>query len=277
MTDRTLWDALRHVFRLMDEKNLGLIAAGVAFYGILAVFPGLATVIAIWGVVGDPAAVAVEMAEFKAVLPVDVYALIDGQLRALARADGLTLGWASVVSFVLAVWSARAGVAALIRGLNAIYDVPNRRGLSHYIRALCLTISLVGVALVAIACVVLAPIVAAFVPLGIWYGTVLDVVRWVIALMVLMAGFSVIYRLGPNRTGLKSRWVTPGAIFATICWAGASAGFSIYLTNFGAYNEVYGSIGAVIAMLMWLFISAWLVLLGGALNAEFEARTIQAP
>jgi membrane protein len=277
MTGRTLWDALRHVLRLMDEKNLGLIAAGVAFYGILAVFPGLATVIAIWGVVGDPAAVAVEMAEFKAVLPVDVYTLFDGQLQALAQADGLTLGWASVVSFVLAVWSARAGVAALIRGLNAIYDVPNRRGLSHYIRALFLTFSLVGVSLVAIACVVLVPIVAAFVPLGVWYGTVLDLVRWVIALLVLMAGFSVIYRLGPNRTGVASRWVTPGAIFATLCWAAASAGFSIYLTNFGAYNEVYGSIGAVIAMLMWLFISAWLVLLGGALNAEFEARLTQAP
>ena len=94
MANRTLWSALHHVFRFMEEKNLSLIAAGVAFYGILAVFPGLATVIALWGVVGDPAAVAVEMAEFKAVLPVDVYTLIDGQLRALAQADGLTLGWA---------------------------------------------------------------------------------------------------------------------------------------------------------------------------------------
>lgn len=277
MSNRTLWGALRHVFRLMDEKNLSLIAAGVAFYGILAVFPGLATVIALWGVVGDPAAVAVEMAEFKAVLPVDVYTLIDGQLRALAQADGLTLGWASALSFALAVWSARAGVAALMRGLNAIYDVPNRQGLSHYTRALFLTFSLVGVAVVAIACIVLIPIVVAFVPLGAWYGTVLDGARWAIAIAVLMAGFSVIYRLGPNRASRPSRWVTPGAIFATICWARASAGFSIYLTNFGAYNEVYGSIGAVIAMLMWLFISAWLVLLGGALNAEIEARSNTTP
>jgi membrane protein len=277
MAFRTLWHALRHVLRLMDEKNLSLIAAGVAFYGILAVFPGLATVIAIWGVVGDPTAVAIEMAEFKAVIPVDVYTLIDSQLRTLAQTDGLTLGWASVLSFSVAVWSARAGVAALIRGLNAIYDVPNRQGLSHYTRALFLTFSLVGVAVVAIACVVLIPIIMAFVPLGAWYGTVLEVARWAIALVVLMVGFSVIYRLGPNRGKRPSRWVTPGAVFATICWAAASAGFSIYLTNFGAYNEVYGSIGAVIAMLMWLFISAWLVLLGGALNAEIEARLNPTP
>lgn len=272
-----MWHALRHVLRLMDEKNLSLIAAGVAFYGILAVFPGLASVIAIWGVVGDPAAVATEMAEFRAVVPRDVYTLIDSQLRALAQADGLTLGWASILSFGLAIWSARAGVAALMRGLNAIYNVPNRQGVSHYLHALLLTVSLIGVAVVAIGCVVLVPIVVAFVPLGSSAGTVLEVMRWGIALTVLLAGFSVIYRLGPNRGDAPSRWVTPGAVFSTLCWAAASAGFSIYLSNFGAYNEVYGSIGAVIAMLMWLFISAWLVLLGGALNAEIEARATPAP
>lgn len=273
----TLWRALRHVLRLMDEKNLSLIAAGVAFYGILAVFPALASIIAIWGVVGDPGAVATELAEFRAVLPRDVYMLIDSQLKALAQADGLTLGWASIVSLGLAIWSVRAGVAALMRGLNAIYDVPNRQGLSHYLHALLLTVSLIGVAIVAIGSVVLVPIVLAFVPLGAAAGTVLELTRWGVALSVLMAGFSVIYRLGPNRDDHPLRWVTPGAVFATLCWAAASAGFSLYLSNFGAYNEVYGSIGAVIAMLMWLFISAWLVLLGGALNAEIEARANPVP
>ncbi len=269
---RTLWGALMRVFRIMDERNLSLIAAGVAFYGILAVFPGLATIIALWGVIGDPAAVAVEMAEFRAVLPADVYALLDQQLSALAQADGLTLGWASVLSLGLALWSARAGVAALIRGLNAIYNVPNRDGIGHYTRALSLTIALVCVALIAIACVVFAPIVLAFFPLGPWTGWGLEMARWLIAIGVLLGGFSMIYRFGPNRVHVPTRWATPGAVFSTVCWAAASVGFSYYLTNFGAYNEIYGSIGAVIAMLMWLFISAWLVLLGGALNAELEYR-----
>lgn len=277
MSILTVWRALKHVLRLMDERNLSLIAAGVAFYGILAIFPGLATVIALWGVIGDPSAVADQMQEFRAVLPQDVFTLIDVQLRALAQADGLTLGWASILSLSLALWSARAGVAALIRGLNAIYNTPNRSGVAHYARALVLTLALIGVAITAIGCVVLAPVALAFIPQGAWSSSGLDAARWAIALTVLMAGFSIIYRFGPNRGNHPSRWVTPGAVFATLCWAGASSGFSLYLTNFGAYNEVYGSIGAVIAMLMWLFISAWLVLLGGALNAELEARATQGP
>ncbi|MEP4978558.1 YihY/virulence factor BrkB family protein [Ascidiaceihabitans sp.] len=267
------WTALNRVFRIMDERNLGLIAAGVAFYGILAVFPGLATVIALWGVIGDPGAVALEMAEFQAMLPADVYALLDQQLNALAQADGLTLGWASGVSLALAIWSARAGVAALMRGLNAIYNVPNRDGLAHYTRALTLTVALVVVAVIAIACVVFAPIALQFVPLGPLTAWGIEAARWIIALGVLLAGFSLIYRFGPNRLHKINRWVTPGAVVSTFCWAAASAGFSYYLSNFGAYNEVYGSIGAVIAMLMWLYISAWLVLLGGGLNAELEYRS----
>lgn len=277
MSISKLWRTLKHVLRLMDERNLSLIAAGVAFYGILAVFPGLAMVIALWGVIGDPAAVAEQMSQFRAVLPNDVFTLIDTQLRALSQADGLTLGWASFVSLALALWSSRAGVAALMRGLNTIYRLPNRQGIAHYLRALALTVALIFVALIAIACVVLIPLILTFVPLGPLAGAGLVALRWSIALLVLMSGFSLIYRLGPNRAQRSVGRVAPGALFATFCWAVASAGFSIYLTNFGAYNEVYGSIGAVIAMLMWLFISAWLVLLGGALNAELDARANQGP
>ena len=262
------WRAGRHVFRLMDEKNLGLIAAGVAFYAILAIFPGLAATIALWGIVGDPALALTQLEEFRAVIPGDVYRLLSGQLIKLATTDGLTLGWASVLSFAFAFWSSRAGVAALMRGLNAIYDAPNRSGLSQYIRALLLTASLIGVLLVAMACIVVLPVVLRFIPLGPWTGFGIDVLRWVVGVGVLLVGFALIYRLGPNLTGQRPRLISPGAIFATVGWVAASVGFSIYLRNFGTYNEVYGSIGAVIVMLMWLFISAYLLLLGGALNAE---------
>ena len=262
------WRAVQHVLHLMDEKNLGLIAAGVAFYAILAVFPGLAATIALWGIIGDPALALEQLEEFRAVIPADVYRLLAGQLVKLATTDGLTLGWASVLSFGFALWSARAGVAALMRGLNAIYDAPNRTGLSQYVRALMLTGSLIGVLLVAMACIVVLPVVLAFVPLGPWAGFGIEVLRWVVGISVLLIGFAVIYRLGPNLTGKRPKLISPGAVFAAIGWIAASVGFSIYLRNFGTYNEVYGSIGAVIVMLMWLFISAYLVLLGGALNAE---------
>ncbi|MEM6374151.1 MAG: YihY/virulence factor BrkB family protein [Pseudomonadota bacterium] len=262
------WRAVSHVLRLMDEKNLGLIAAGVAFYAILAVFPGLAATIALWGIVGDPALALEQLKEFQAVIPVDVYRLLAAQLTKLAATDGLTLGWASLLSFVFALWSARAGVAALMRGLNAIYDAPNRTGLAHYVRALMLTGGLIGVLLVAMACIVILPVILAFIPLGPWTGLGIEVLRWVVGVGVLLVGFALIYKFGPNLLGQRPRLISPGAVFASGGWITASVGFSIYLRNFGVYNEVYGSIGAVIAMLMWLFISAYLVLLGGALNAE---------
>ncbi len=262
------WRAGKHMVRLIDEKNLGLIAAGVAFYAILAIFPGLAATIALWGIVGDPSFALTQLEEFRAVMPNDVYRLLAGQLVKLATTDGLTLGWASLLSFGFALWSSRAGVAALMRGLNAIYDAPNRSGASHYLRAFILTGSLISVVLVAMACIVILPVVLAFVPLGPWAGFGVELARWVVGIGVLLVGFALIYRLGPNLEGQRARLITPGALFAAMGWVGASVGFSIYLRNFGTYNEVYGSIGAVIVMLIWLFISAYLVLLGGALNAE---------
>lgn len=262
------WRAARHVARLNDEKHLGLIAAGVAFYAILAVFPGIAATIALWGIVGDPALALEQMQEFQALIPADVYRLLAAQLVKLATTDGLTLGWASLLSFGFALWSARAGVAALIQGLNAIYDAPNRGGIAHYIRAFLLTFSLIGVVLVAMACIVVVPVIMAFLPLGPWANFGVEVIRWIVGIGVLLVGFAVIYRLGPNLAGQRPRLISPGAVFGAGGWVAASVGFSIYLQNFGTYNEVYGSLGAVIVMLMWLFISAYLVLLGGALNAE---------
>ncbi|MEM7631770.1 MAG: YihY/virulence factor BrkB family protein [Pseudomonadota bacterium] len=262
------WRAARHVLHLNEEKRLGLIAAGVAFYAILAVFPGIAATIALWGIIGDPALALAQMEEFQALIPADVYRLLAGQLVKLSTTDGLTLGWASLLSFGFALWSARAGVAALMQGLNAIYDAPNRSGLSHYIRALLLTLSLIGVLLVAMGCIVVLPVVLAYLPLGPWANLGVELVRWFVGIAVLVAGFAIIYRLGPNLQGARPRLISPGALFAVVGWLAASTGFSVYLQNFGNYNEVYGSLGAVIVMLMWLFISAYLVLLGGALNAE---------
>ncbi len=259
--------AFGQLSQMMDEKNIGLIAAGIAFYAILALFPSMAALIALWGVVGDPGIAIAELEEVKALFPAEVFRLMNAQLSKLAQADGLTLGWASVVSVSLAIWSSRSGVAAMMRGLNAIYGAPNRKGVAHYVRALALTLSLIGVGLVALSCVVIAPVILNIFPLGGWTGIGLEVARWVIVMIVLLSAFSLIYRLAPNIDTNDVRFFSPGAVFAALCWAAASAGFSIYLANFGNYNEVYGSIGAVIAMLMWLYISAYLVLLGGALNA----------
>lgn len=258
--------ALLRVYDLISQKQLGLIAAGVAFWAVLSVFPGLAALIALWGVVGDPVLALTQLESFRAVLPGDVYTLMAGQLQALAATDGLTLGWASGLSFGFALWSARAGVSALIQGLNALHGVPNRTGPLHALWALLLTLCLIGVVLVAMGCIVVLPVVLAFVPLGPAAGLGIGLARWGVGLAVLLVGFSLIYRLGPTAGAQVPGIFSRGTLFAVGAWVAASAGFSAYLQNFGTYNEVYGSIGAVMAMLMWLFFSAFVVLLGAAVD-----------
>ncbi|GIT91695.1 hypothetical protein JANAI62_21520 [Jannaschia pagri] len=261
--------ALR-IWAAIDEKRLPLVAAGIAFYGILALFPAIAAVIALWGLIGDPGAVLPQIEPFRGILPDDVFAIIAGQVSTLAVTDSGTLGWATGVSLALALWSTRAGVYALIQGINAVYGERNRRGLMLYVHGLVLTLALVVVALVAIAAILVTPVVLAFVPLGPLAEFGLQAARWGLAIAVLLAGTGIVYRFGPNRRMVQLGWVSPGAVLAVMLWGAASYGFSAYLSAFGTYNEVYGSIGAVIALLMWLFISGFLLLLGAAVNAELE-------
>ncbi|MDP5360322.1 MAG: YihY/virulence factor BrkB family protein, partial [Paracoccaceae bacterium] len=184
----------------------------------------------------------------------------------LVLADSGTLGWATFVSIVLALWSCRAGVGALIGGLNAIAGQRVRNTIWQMVVAFLLTIALVTLAIVALTVVVLVPIGLAFIPVATSTAWLLEALRWLIALGVLMIGLSLLYRFGPARIGSRGRWITVGAVTVVILWVAASAGLSYYLTNFASYNEVYGSIGAVIGLLLWLYVSAYLILLGAALN-----------
>ena len=159
-------------------------------------------------------------------------------------------------------------------GINvrAIHGRDNRSSLRHYLTALALTMALLGVSVVTLSAVVIVPIVLAIVPLGPMTSLLIEGFRWAAAIFVLLAGLAVVYRFGPNNRGERMKWVTPGAGMAVILWAVASYGFSFYLSNFANYNEVYGSIGAAIAMLMWLFISAFLILLGAVVNLQLSSR-----
>jgi membrane protein len=267
------WSVFKRVFEMVDEKRLVLIAAGIAFFGMLALFPAIGAIIALWGIVGDPQSILPLVARYDFLFPPDVFSLISAQITALASADEGQLGWASILSIFLALWSARAGVAALIQGMNAVYDERNRRGVMQFLTAIALTIALVFVALTAIAAIIVTPVVMAFVPLGGFAQLLIEAIRWLVAVGILLAGAGLVYRYGPNRRAARLAWITPGALLAVGLWTIASIGFSIYLANFGTYNEVYGSLGAVIALLMWLFISGFLLLIGGAVNAELERHT----
>lgn len=267
------WAALKASVNHISENNISLISAGVAFFAMLSLFPALAALIAVLGLISDPVVVVAQLEEIRGFLPDDVYRIVNDQVVSLVSTRADKLGWAGLLSVLAALWSARAGVGAMMIGLNSVYNERNRGAARHYFRALLLTIGLVAVGIVALLTVVVAPVVLAFIPLGPFGNFIADIVRWSIAITVLLAGVGVLYRYGPNRRPARIQWLSFGAILAVVSWALVSVGFSYYVANFGNYNQVYGSIGAVIAMLVWLWISSFLVLLGASLNAQIELRT----
>ena len=261
------------IWDVMDRLNLSLIAAGVGFFAMLALFPTIAAIVLLWSLVADPSQIGALMDVAKAVVPPQVYEVVSNQVAGVINAgSGGGLGWATVISLMLALWSARAGVSALIRGLNAAYDIGHRQSLlRRYLADIGVTLTICALTVVAIAAVVVAPVVIRVLPMGTVATVAAELARWVVAIGVIMVTLGIIYRFGPNRRGDRPKWITPGAIVATALWLGVSIAFSIYLANFAHYNEVYGSLGAAVALLMWFYLSAFVVLMGGALNAAIEA------
>lgn len=260
-----IWGALGQVMAMADRTHMGLMAAGIAFFGMFSIFPALGALIAIFGLVADPVVVEQQMSLLDDIMPPGADALITDQVHRLVTAQTGTLGWTTGISLLLALWSARAGTASLVQGLNAIHEIPNRGGLLHALVSVTLTLSLIAVGLMALFAVIVLPIVIAFAPVAYSTAWLLEGVRWIVALTALLMALGLLYRFGPNgRT--RMAWVTPGAVLVIILWVATSALFSAYLARFDSYNQIYGSIGAVIALMMWLYISAFLVLLGAAFN-----------
>ena len=271
---RRAWRIFLEVWEIAGEKHLGLVAAGVAFFGIFGIFPGIAAIIAIFGLLADPVVISEQLVLLDEIIPPDAYRLLSTQINRLVLAPPDTLGWATVVSITIALWSCRAGVGGLIGGLNAIAGQRQRHGVMQVLIAFALTIALVALAIVALFLVVILPIVLAFFPVAASTAWLVEGARWLIALGVLLVGLSLLYRFGPARIGGRGRWLTVGAFAAVVVWVIASAALSYYLTNFGSYNEVYGSIGAVIGLLLWLYVSAYLILLGAALNVAVHGYDV---
>lgn len=271
LSPRFYFRAAVGTFTKIGTANLSLTAAGVAFFGMLSLFPALAALIALLSLVAEPEVVVVQLDELRELMPDDVYDILNTQIQQLVTASSNSLGWAGIVSILLAWWSARAGVGAMMHGLNVVYGCASRGNFGHYLRALLLTAALVGVGIVALLTVVIAPVILSLLPLGGIVSFMVELLRWLIAFVVIFGGIGLLYRYGPNRKGIQIGWLTPGAIFAGLVWVMVSLAFSQYVAHFGNYNEVYGSIGAVMAMLVWLWISSFVVLIGATLNAEIEA------
>ncbi len=214
---------LLKLYRRTEQAELDLIAAGVAFFVFLAIFPAVAAIIAIWGTVYDPSVISTQIELLQGFLPPEAFALVVSQVDSLLAVRGPQLGWTTLFSTLLALWSARAGVAALIRGLNAIYHLPNRPGGRHQLRAIFLTLVLIGLALAAMIATVVAPIIIGFLPVTVDTASWLHYGNLALGLVLLVLAISIAYRAGPNHMGVRPPLFSLGLLVAGCRRAGVHA------------------------------------------------------
>ncbi|MCC6435417.1 MAG: YihY/virulence factor BrkB family protein [Acidimicrobiales bacterium] len=271
---RGLLDVLRRVKAELADDHTSLSAAGVAYYGSLAAIPALAAVVSVYGMFTDPAEVQRRVESLFGALPGEARALLSEQLSAIVGQRQSALGLSVLVSVALSLWSASSGMGHLIEAVNVAYDEHDRR--SWPARKAWALLFTVGAVLFLITSV------AAVAGLGAIVGRagVEGPLGWLLRLLwvpVVMAGFAVglavLYRYGPDRAEPRWRWVSWGSALAVVIWIVASAAFQVYVANFGSYNETYGSLAAVVILLFWLYLTAFVVLLGAELNAELEHQT----
>ena len=267
-------DILWRVWTQIGEDNVSIVAAGVAFYVMLALFPAITAFVSLFGLIADPAQVQAQFENLRGVIPDDGWRILNDQLTAVASARPGKLGISALVALVLALWSAGAGVRAMMTALNIAYHEREKRNfLRFYGTAFLFTIGIALLGIISLGVIVIVPVLLNLVDLGGITQMVVKLVPWLVLAGFVVVALGVLYRYGASRHEPKTRWVSWGAILATVLWIGASLLFTIYVANFGSYNETYGALGAVVVLLFWLWISAFIVLLGAELNAEMEHQT----
>lgn len=269
-----LIDVGTRIYTTMVEDNLGLLAAGIAFYGLLSLFPAITAGVALAGIVTDPGYLVDMSTAISSVLPSAAAEILMGQLTSVVTTSNETLGWAAMLAIGLALYSASKAMANLIIGLNVINGEKERRNFVK-LKALniAMTLCLIVGILVSVGIVAAMPTAAALISQNAQFTQVVLFARWPMLFIVGVVGIAMLYRFGPSRRKPRWRWVTPGATIACLLWVGGSVGFSRYVQDFGSYNETFGTLGGVIILLTWLWLSAYIILLGATLDAEMEAQT----
>lgn len=257
--------------------ELGLLSAGVAFYIFLAMTPLIAATVMIYGLVGDAQTVRGQMQSIVEVVPPDAAGVIQDQLLGAVTTSKGVVGIALIVALAFAIYGGMRAASGLISALNIINEERETRGIvTLSVRAASLTLAAVFIALVGL----LSSGVFAWlqtqtsVYLGGWTSLLFKLLTWAAAIALGSAGFALVMRYGPDRRPAKWRWLAPGSLLATLLWIGMSFGFSLYVAYVSDYNATYGSLSAMVVFLMWLFLSAYGVLLGALLNAEIERQTV---
>jgi membrane protein len=267
-------DVLRRAWSEVADQNLFLIAGGVTYALLLALFPALAALVSLYGLVFDASQIEKQVGALSGVLPAETQELLTHQLHQLVTTSNGALGIGAVIGLVLALWSASRGMSGMITALDIAYEEKERRGFFKFnMIALGLTLGLMIGGSIVIALVAVLPAALQILALGPATKWVLLVVEWPLLIVLVMFGLAVLYRYAPDRDKPQWRWVSPGTITATILWVVASIGFTLYVANFNSYDKTYGSLGGVIILLTWLYLSALAVLFGAVINAQSERQT----
>lgn len=272
------WRAFRQLmgrfYREVVGDQIGLLAAGIAFYALFAIFPAMASVLAILGMFFSATEITGPVIEATASMPPSAARLILDQANSVVSADRSSLGLAAGVGLVVAVYSTARGMRHLIQGLNVAFDRKETRGFfRRWLTIVVLAIFVISGVLLGMGSIAVIPAILALVPLDVDTQATISFARWVVLFTISTLGIAVIYRFGPDRRHHRWHWTLPGAFLACLLWVVASAGFSLYAENVASYQQSFGALAGVIVLLTWLWISAYVLLLGAELNAALEATT----
>jgi membrane protein len=267
---------LKRAMRESRADNVPMLAAGVAFFAFLALVPTLIAALTLYGLVADPGEVADQMRGFSGALPPGARELITEQLSAVAAGRGGALTLGLVVSLLAALWGASSGTGHLMTAVNLAYDEEETRNFVKQ-KGIALLLTLGGIVFVLVTLLLVAgvPVVVDYLGLGTAGRVLAQVLRWLLLVAVVMVSLAVVYRVAPDRDQPRFRWVSVGAGTATVLWLVGSLAFTLYVQFFGRYNKTYGALAGVVVLLLWLYLTCYIVLLGAEINAEAERQTVK--
>jgi membrane protein len=272
------WRGWRQVivrtYREISSDRISLVAAGCAFYATLALFPSISMLVSLYGLVFDPTTVEPQLATLQGVLPPEAFTLIANWVHTLVSRGSATLGVSLLVSTLIALWSSSTGTKAMLSALNLAYEEEERRGFFRFqIVGLSMTLFAIVGAILGIAILVFMPVAIDFLGLSTYAAQFIRLGSLALLLFFVLLSLSLLYRYGPSRRAARWHWVTPGSLLATALWLVVSVLFSYYVGHIASYDSTYGPLGAVVGVMMWFWVTAYVVLLGAELNAELELQT----
>lgn len=263
---------MKRAMNRIAEDNIPIVSAGVAFYAFLAFFPAIIAFISIYGLVTDPQMAEQQVSRMSEMMPEQAFSIIEQSMDNLMETSSSALGWGTLFGILISLWSANQGTRSLFTGLDIAYRTDNERGfIKQNALTLLFTLAAIIILILSLGLIVIFPAIVNTIGLSGTIEGLITWLRWPLLALIVIAGISLIYQYAPDRTTPEFKWVVLGSVVATLLWLIASWGFSLYLSNFGNFGEMYGPLAAVVILLLWLFLTSFIILLGGEINRATEA------